>query len=202
MVGGGGEELGGVVVVAGCGGGSGAGRGRGLLLLLLSRCLVSNCSGSPSCWLELAYLAQIGVGGAQCDLSRGASFPIRNRIEYYLRLGSLVRGFPAGRPIAGAGSLQGPSAVDPTWASARNLAPGAIGPWWDKQGVLPESRVPQAVCRLAVPLTLWGSGSLPPPIRRACMSAPPAAAVAHNTILRGVPRDVYSRPSLSRLGTW
>ena len=91
-------------------------------------------------------------------------FPIRNRIEYYLRLGSLVRGFPAGRPIAGAGSLQGPSAVDPTWASARNLAPGAIGPWWDKQGVLPESRLPQAVCRLAVPLTLWGSGSLPPPI--------------------------------------
>ena len=38
MVGGGGEELGAVVVVAGCGGGSGAGRGRGLLLLLLSRC--------------------------------------------------------------------------------------------------------------------------------------------------------------------
>ena len=64
MVGGGGEELGAVVVVAGCGGGSGAGRGRGLLLLLLSRCLVSNCSGSPPCWLELAYLAQIGVGGA------------------------------------------------------------------------------------------------------------------------------------------
>ena len=92
-------------------------------------------------------------------------FPIRNRILYYLRLGSLARGFPAGRPIAGPGSLQGPSAVDPTWASARNLAPGAIGPWWDKQGVLPESRVPQAVCRLAVPLTLWGSGSLPPPIK-------------------------------------
>ena len=91
-------------------------------------------------------------------------FPIRNRIGYYLRLGSLARGFPAGRPIAGPGSLQGPSAVDPTWASARNLAPGAIGPWWDKQGVLPESRVPQAVCRLAVPLALWGSGSLPPPI--------------------------------------
>ena len=55
-------------------------------------------------------------------------FPIRNRIRYYLRLGSLARGFPAGRPIAGPGSLQGPSAVDPTWASARNLAPGAIGP--------------------------------------------------------------------------
>ena len=73
MVGGGGEELGAVVVVAGCGGGSGAGRGRGLLLLLLSRCHASNCSGSPPCWLELAYLAQIGVGGAQCDLSRGAS---------------------------------------------------------------------------------------------------------------------------------
>ena len=58
MVGGGGEELGGVVVVAGCGGGSGAGRGRGLLLLLLSRCHASNYSGSPPCWLELAYLAR------------------------------------------------------------------------------------------------------------------------------------------------
>ena len=77
MVGGGGEELGAVVVVAGCGGGSGAGRGRGLLLLLLSRCLVSNCSGSPPCWLELAHLPQIGVGGAPLRLG----IPLYN---YYL----------------------------------------------------------------------------------------------------------------------
>ena len=99
-------------------------------------------------------------------------FPNRNRIEYYLRLGSLVRGFPAGRLVAGPGSLLGPSAVDPTWESAP--VPSSPGHWAlvgqtgyplaRAEAIPPESRLPQAVCRLAVPLTLWGSGSLPPPI--------------------------------------
>ena len=62
-------------------------------------------------------------------------FPNRNRIEYYLRLGSLVRGFPAGRLVAGPGSLLGPSAVDPTWNRPWCLAPRGTGPWWDKQGI-------------------------------------------------------------------
>ena len=63
-----------MVVVVGQGGEG------GLLLLLLSRCHASNYSGSPPCWLELAYLAQIGVGGAQCDLSKGASAVVAGHV--------------------------------------------------------------------------------------------------------------------------
>ena len=64
MVGGGGEELGAVVVVAGCGGGSGAGRGRGLLLLLL-----------PRCWKQLQRISWLLAGVTHILLKLGWGAP-------------------------------------------------------------------------------------------------------------------------------
>ena len=64
MVGGGGEELGAVVVVAGCGGGSGAGRGRGLLLLLL-----------PRCWKQLQRISSLLAGVSISRSDRGGGGP-------------------------------------------------------------------------------------------------------------------------------